>query len=256
MVQGRVAVVTGASSGIGRATADLLLAAGASVALLSRTGDGPDGGGGPGRALPCAADVSDPYELAEARDRVHEHLGPVDLVVANAGVMSGAAFEDAVPGEWAQMVDVNLRGVLHTAQTFARDLLAAADAGRRSDLVLVGAIAGAVRFPQYAVYSAIEAAVAQLARALRAEHGRRGVRVRTVQPGLTRTALGEDMHDPVVRREWDELRSSVPPMAPEHVARAVLFTLTRPAHVNVADLVVLPTEQDGHLPNRLGGVLA
>ncbi|GAB7192102.1 SDR family oxidoreductase [Kineococcus sp. NUM-3379] len=257
MVSDRVAVVTGAGSGIGRATAQRLLRAGARVALLGRSGptaeDAAAQARADGRALWQVADVSDAYQLVEARDVVHERFGPVDLVVANAGVMSGAPFEDAVPGEWAEMIDVNLRGVLHTAQTFARDLLGAADAGRCSDLVVIGAIAGTVRYPQYAVYSAIEAAVAQLARTLRAEYGGRGVRVRNIQPGLTRTGLGGAMSDAPTRRQWEDLRRSVPPLDADHVARTVLFTVTRPAHVNIADLVVLPTRQDGHLPIRVAG---
>lgn len=258
-IEGRVAVVTGASSGIGAATAAHLLRAGASVALVGRRTDrleataraggaDPAGGGeradGGERAAVVTADVSDPLALADALDAVHDRFGRVDLVVAAAGVLSGAPFEDSVPGEWASMVEVNLNGLLATAQTFARDLLAAAADGRSADLFLVGALAGQVPFPGYAVYSALEAAVAQLSRSLRSEYGPRGVRVHNVAPGLTETEFGGGITDERTAQLWRAYRESVGPIGAEDVARALVFSAAQPAHVNVAELLVVPTAED------------
>lgn len=249
---GRTAVITGGSSGIGAATAGELRRAGASVALLARRtarlAELARSLPGDGDVLALPTDVRDPYALAAAREDIHDRLGPVDLVIAGAGVMSGGPFEDSVPGEWDDMIDVNLRGVLHTAQTFAADLLAAAADDRTSDLVVIGALAGDVPFPSYAVYSAIEAGVAQLTRTLRTELGPRGVRVRNIQPGLTATELGTAMSDVTTRRDWDRLRADVTPIDPRHVAATVVHTSAQPPHVNVADLTILPTVQDSTLP--------
>lgn len=256
----RRAVVTGAARGIGRECARLLLAGGHAVALLDRDGRALRATAaelaeqaGPHRVVTAEVDVVDSFALREARETVADRMGgAVDAVVVAAGTMAGGAFADAVPGEWAQMIDANLTGVLHTAQAFTRDLVRAADEGGPSDLVLVGAIAGTVTYARFAVYSAVSAAVGQLARTLRVELGAQGVRVHQVQPGLTESALGATMSDRSARREWDALRRTVSPAEAAAVARAVLFGLDQPPHVTVADMVVLPTRQDAGLPTVLG----
>lgn len=250
-------MVTGASSGIGAATTRLLVGAGARVALLGRRTErlsAVAAGAGPSdRVLAVTTDVSDPLAMADALDAVHDRYGPVDLLVACAGVLTGAPFEDSVPAEWAEMVDVNLVGLLTTAQTFSRDLLAGAAAGRATDLFLISALAGRVRYPGYAVYSAVEAAVTQLGRALRAEFGPRGVRVHDIAPGLTDTELGAAISHADTARGWEEHRDAVVPMDPDDVARTVLFGAGLPAGVNLASVLVLPTSQDQYLPTRRGG---
>lgn len=246
-------VVTGAGSGIGAATATRFAAHGARVALLGRRGQRLEevaaATGAPDRVLALATDVSDALQLADALDAVHERFGRVDLVVAGAGVLTGAPFEDSVPAEWAQMVDTNLLGMLTTAQTFSRDLLDAARQGR-SDLFLVGALAGQMRFPGYAVYSAVGAAVAELARALRAEYGPRGVRVHDLAPGVTDTELGGGISDAATAHDWVALGRAVAPMGADDVARVLTFAAQMPARVNLADMVVVPTRQDHYLPGR------
>lgn len=254
----RTVVITGGGSGIGLACARLLADRGDVVVLLdrdrralreaahdlARAGD---------RVVTAEVDVADGFALREVRDGLAARLpGPVDAVVAAAGTMAGGAFAAGVPGEWGDMIDSNLTGMLQTAQTFVRDLAAAAAAGGRSDLVVVGAIAGTVGFPRFAVYSAVEAAVGQLARTLRTELGAQGIRVHQVQPGVTGTRLGWAMSDRAARREWRTLRQDVPPADPAAVAGAVAFGLDQPPHVTVADMVVLPTRQDAGLPTVQG----
>lgn len=244
-LSGRVAVVTGATSGIGAATARRLAAAGASVALLGRREDRLKGLATElgTAAVPVAVDVNDREGVYAAAATIRSALGPVDLVVANAGVMLAAPFESAETAEWDQMIGTNLNGLLYTARAFVDDLLAAAAGGKAADLVLIGSVGGHLVFPSYAVYTATKAAVAHLTRGLRAEFGPRGVRVRNIEPGLVGTELGDGMLDGDVRATLAEWRQAVPPLAPEDIADAIAYSAGAPARMNVAEMIVLPTVQ-------------
>lgn len=240
-LSGRRAVVTGASSGIGEATARRLAADGAQVAVLGRRADrvgavATDVGG-----VAVPADVTDGLDVAAAA--VRSGIGPVDLVVANAGLMLAAPFATAEVAEWSAMLDTNLRALIDTARAFVDDLTDAASGGRTADLVLLGSLAADTVFPGYAVYSATKAAVATLGRGLRAELGPQGVRVRVVVPGLTDTDLGAGMADADARAFLARFRSTLAGIPAADVAEAIAWSCALPARVNVAELVVLPTAQ-------------
>lgn len=242
---GRVAVVTGASSGIGAATARRLAADGAEVALLGRRKERIEELAAEigGDAIAVVADVVDRESVRAAAATVRAALGPVDLVVANAGVMLGAPFESADSDEWDQMVGTNLTGLLYTARAFIDDLLAAADDGRRADLVLVGSVAGHGVFTEYAVYTATKAAVAHLTRNLRAEFGPRGVRVKNVEPGFVATELGAGMRGEQQQAQLARWRTEITVLEPGDIAEAIAFATSVPPRLNVAELILVPTQQ-------------
>ncbi|MDQ7991249.1 MAG: SDR family NAD(P)-dependent oxidoreductase [Propionicimonas sp.] len=242
-LDGRVAVVLGATGRIGSAVCRALAAAGAEVLMIDRDAERLDAlQREPGlgqRVTWVAADPSSQLEVDEARAVAQERYGGVDLLVVASGVVTGSAFEDGVPADWAEMIDVNLRGVLHATQAFADPLLAAARAGRPSDLVLLGALGAHPLSPRFAVFNAISAAVRQLARTLRQEYGPRGLRVRAIELGFVATGFGHLPTGPGgSRRHFPHASESVPPDA---IAALVAITAALPAEVNVAELAVTPT---------------
>jgi NADP-dependent 3-hydroxy acid dehydrogenase YdfG len=247
---GRTALVTGASSGIGAATAELLAAQGASVALLARRQDRLDELAGKiaaagGRALAVPVDVTDPDALDEAARRVTRELGDVDLVVANAGVMLPRPAEDGRIDEWQRMIGINVTGLLATVRAFVPQLLAAAaDENRKADLVTISSIAAHSNFPTYAVYTATKAAVTAFAASLRTELGPRGVRITNIEPGAVVSELVDHVtRDHGVRDHLDEWIGSLDPLAAEDIAGLVAYATSRPGNVNLRQVVALPTGQ-------------
>ncbi|SHF26422.1 SDR family oxidoreductase [Streptoalloteichus hindustanus] len=245
---GRVAVVTGASSGIGAAVATRLAADGAKVALLARRADRlaalaatiTEAGG---VALPVAVDVTDADQVDAAAATVAEELGRVDLVVNNAGVMLPALIDRGRTDEWQRMIDLNVTGVLRVVRAFVPALLATAEAGERADLVNISSVSADVVFPGYAVYGATKAAVTQLSAGLRAELGVRGVRVTNVEPGMIDSELREHVSDPEARAGLREFAEAVPSLPAADLADVLAFLASRPGRVNVPDLRIMPTWQ-------------
>ncbi len=247
-LQDRTAVVTGAASGMGAAVARTLAAQGARVALLSRREDRlatlakeieADGG----RALAVAADVTADAEVDAAAARIHDAFGRVDLVVNAAGVMLPNPIEDGRTDEWTRMIDTNLTGLLRIVAAFTPDLVAAASDGRTADLVNISSIGSHVWFPSYAVYGATKAAVTQLSASLRTELGPKDVRVTNIEPGLTATELGDQIDNAELSGGLARMFDAIGGLSAEEIADLVAYTTSRPRHVNLRQIVVLPTRQ-------------
>ncbi|MGW2418146.1 SDR family oxidoreductase [Streptomyces sp. NPDC001709] len=247
-LSGRTAVVTGAASGIGEALALRLAAEGARVALLARRADRlqalvekirADGG----EALAVAADVTDDASVAAARDLVHETFGAVDLVVNNAGVMLPNPVADGRLDEWQRMLDTNVTGVLRVIRAFRADLVAAAGEGRAADLVNVSSIGAHIAFPNYAVYGATKAAVTYLSQSLRTEFGPLDVRVTNIEPGLTETELKDHVDSAELSGQLDGMVEAIGALSAAEVADVVAYATSRPRHVNLRQIMVLPTRQ-------------
>ena len=241
----RTAVVTGAASGMGAATAKLLAASGARVALLARRtevlagiadtiGD---------RALPVTVDITNQAAVDQAVGIIHDTFGRVDLVVNAAGVMLPNPIADGRDDEWRRMIDTNLSGTLRIIRALTPDLVVAAAEGATADLVIVSSVGAHLVLPEYAVYRATKAALTHLSASLRPELGPLDVRVTNIEPGLTRTELGNHIDN---ARHSDQLASTFDALGglePDEIADLVGYVASRPRHVNLRQLIVVPTRQ-------------
>ncbi|MCV7282076.1 SDR family oxidoreductase [Mycolicibacterium flavescens] len=245
---GRVAVVTGASSGIGAATARRLAAAGAKVAVLARRADRLDAlvdeiRRAGGTAIALGVDVTDAAAVHAAADRVAEELGQVDVLFNNAGVMLPAPVDGVPAHQWQQQIDLNVTGLMNGIGAFVPQLIkSAADKGV-ADLVNTSSIAAQNIFPNFAVYSGTKAFVTHMSRTLRAELGAKDIRVSTIEPGMVATELQDHVTDAGVHEWLNGARSQFDWLAPADVAEAVTFLVSQPARVNVQQLTLMPTRQ-------------
>lgn len=244
----RVAVITGASSGIGAATAKLLAARGARVAVLARRKDKLDAlvssikaAGGTALALPV--DVTDQASVDAAALRIAESFGQVDLVFNNAGVMLPAPIEERKLADWEKMIDLNVTGLMRVIYAFVPDLVAAANAGKRADLINTSSIAGQYLYPTFAVYSATKAYVSHLSRHLRPELGPKNVRVSMLEPGIVATELQSHVTDQGALDWLAGAKTTIDWLQPDDVAEVVAFTAALPRHVNLQQVTVMPTRQ-------------
>jgi NADP-dependent 3-hydroxy acid dehydrogenase YdfG len=239
-LDGRVAVITGASSGIGEATARALAQAGAAVALLARREDRVQALAdelGEGRALAVRADVTDEESLRAAAERIAE-LGRVDILVNNAGQMLLSEFAAGKADEWRAMIDINLTGVLVTTHVFLDQLR---DGG--GDIVNLSSVAGRKSRPTGAVYSATKWGIGGWSEGLRQEVQGDGVRVIVVEPGAVRTELADHISDPEIQKVSREMWDTVEAMVPEDIAEVIAFAVTRPPHVALNEILIRPTRQ-------------
>jgi clavulanate-9-aldehyde reducatase len=241
-LEGRVAAVTGASSGIGEATARALSAAGASVALGARRTDRLQALASSleGPSLVRELDVSDEQQAHAFVQAAHDELGGLHVLVNNAGVMLLGPVAGADSDEWRQMIDVNLLGLLYCTHA-ALPLMRAGGGG---DIVNVSSVAGRRADAGGAVYNMTKFGVHAFSEALRQEALHDGIRVTTVAPGLVETELQGHNTNPVVRQALERSREQIgEPLAAEDVADAIVHAVTRPRHVCVNEVVVRPTSQ-------------
>lgn len=246
-----VALVTGASSGIGYATAEHLARAGASVALVARRTErleklAEEVTSAGGRALTITADVTDRAQAEAAVQRTVSELGRLDTVINNAGVMLLGPAVDAPVEEWDRMVDLNVKGLLYVAHAALPHLLEAASTGPRevADLVNVSSVAGRVPRNGSAVYNATKHAVGAFSEALRQEVTGRHVRVSLVEPGAVATELVSHNRDEVMDTVTGRF-AGIERLEAEDIAETVEFIVTRRRRVAVNEVLIRPTEQEG-----------
>jgi NADP-dependent 3-hydroxy acid dehydrogenase YdfG len=247
-LDGTVALVTGASSGIGEATARALAAEGAAVAVAARRRDrlealaGEIEGAG-GRALVLEADVTAREAAVETVERTVAELGRLDVVINNAGVMLLGPIEDAPVEEWERMVALNLNGLLYVAHAALPHLLRAAGSEPRrvADLVNVSSVAGRFARLGSGVYNATKFGVGAFSESLRQEVTERFVRVALVEPGAVATELSSHVREEVreqLQRAFDFER-----LEADDIADAIAYVVTRRRTVAVNEVLVRPTQQ-------------
>jgi NADP-dependent 3-hydroxy acid dehydrogenase YdfG len=235
--QGRVAVITGASSGIGEATARALVAAGHRVALLARRAERIDAlaaalGHG---AIAIAADVTDRESMVAAADRVTHDLGGANILINNAGVMLLAAFTSDQRAEMRQMIEVNLMGAITATEVFLDQLRSG-----EGDLVNISSVAGRTARAGNAVYAATKWGINGWSEALRQEL-LPDIRVIVIEPGAVATELTDHITDPQAKQSAQQFSGIA--INAEDIAELITFAVTRPRRVSINEVLVRPTAQ-------------
>jgi NADP-dependent 3-hydroxy acid dehydrogenase YdfG len=241
----RVALVTGASSGIGEATAIALAEAGAKVAIAARRRDRLEAlatqlghlGADP---LVLPADLLDEHEAQRIVAETEARYGRLDILVNNAGVMYLEPVAEADLGRWRRMLELNLLSLIASTQAALRGMRARGE----GDIVNVASTAGRVANPMGAAYSATKFGVVAFSEALRREVYQDRVRVSVVEPGLVATELREHIGHPAVKQAIEAWADSVRQLQPDDVADAIVFCVTRPPHVSINEVLMRPTDQE------------
>jgi NADP-dependent 3-hydroxy acid dehydrogenase YdfG len=249
-LNGTVALVTGASSGIGEATALTLARHGAAVAIAARRKDRLDDLAGRisqagGTVLAVEADVTEREQAQALVSRTVDELGRLDTLVNNAGVMLLGPAVDAPLEEWEQMVAINVQGLLYCAHAALPHLLqAAADGPRKvADMVNISSVAGRVTRNGSGVYNLTKHGVGAFSESLRQEVTGRHVRVSLVEPGAVDTELR--LHNrPEIQKQMEQRFADMEILAADDIADAVSYIVTRPWRVAINEILIRPTEQD------------
>jgi NADP-dependent 3-hydroxy acid dehydrogenase YdfG len=248
-LDGTVALVTGASSGIGEATALALAEHGATVAIAARREDRLEDLAGRieqagATALVIEADLTDQAEAEAAVQRTATDLGRLDVLINNAGLMLLGPIVDADARDWWQMIDINVKALLYCANAALPHLLAAAqDSNRKvADMVNVSSVAGRTVRRGSAVYNLTKHGVGAFSESLRQELAERHVRVSLVEPGATATELRSHLR-PEIQRMQEERFAGKRTLDAGDIADAILYIVTRPSHVAINEVLIRPTEQ-------------
>lgn len=249
-LDGTVALITGASSGIGAATARALAAQGAAVAIAARRRErleqlAEEIRGNGGQALVIEVDVTDKGQARAVVEQTVAELGRLDTLVNNAGVMLLGPVENAPLEEWDQMVRLNVLGVLYTTHAAIPHLLKAAENSQRrvADLVNVSSTAGRVARGGLAVYDVTKFGVVALSEAMRQEFTKRHVRVSVIEPGIVATELQSHVREEV-REQSLRPFTGIETLAAEDIADAIQYIVTRPRRVAINEVLIRPTEQE------------
>ena len=250
LLSGTVALVTGASSGIGEATAVALADLGASVSLVARRSDRLEDLAGRMRArgrtaLVITADMTEAAQATSAVDQTVSTLGRLDTMVNNAGVMLLGPVIGAPVDEWQRMVSINLLGLLHCTDAALPHLLRAAEDSPRgvADLVNISSVAGRETRSGSAVYEATKHGVGAFSDALRKEITTRHVRVSLVEPGAVETELASH-NRPEVQARLAERFAKMERLRADDIASIVTYIVTRPRHMAINEVLVRPTDQE------------
>lgn len=241
---GKAALVTGASSGIGEATALALSMAGADVAIVARRAERLkalaeriEKAGG--KVFVIEADIARANSAQGLVNDVLAHGKRLDIIVNNAGVMLLSPVSEAHSEDWRQMIEVNLVALMELTRAALPHLKES-----NGHIVNVSSVAGRVANPGAAGYAATKFGVVAFSEALRREVYADKVRVTVIEPGMVETELGDHITNPGMKANLEQCRAAMEPLQPEDIAAAVLFAVTQPPRVNVNEILIRPTDQE------------
>ena len=244
-LEGKVALVTGASSGIGEATAIALAEEGARVAVSARRRARLDNvvvqlaGLGP-EPLVLEADLLDETQAQRVVRGTEAHFGRLDVLVNNAGVMYLEPVAGADLGRWRQMLELNVLSLIASTQAALAGMTARGD----GHVVNISSTAGRIANPNAAAYSATKFGVVAFSEALRREVYRHGIRVSVIEPGVVQTELRDHIGDAATRDALNAWAEGMRQLQSRDVAEAIAFCVTRPPHVNINEILMRPTDQE------------
>ncbi len=244
-LENKVAIITGASSGIGEATALRLAQAGATVVLAARRVERLEALASRieqsgGTALAVTTDVTDSMSAQGMARKARDAFGRIDILVNNAGIMPLSPISKLKVEEWDRMIDVNIKGVLHCIAATLPSMLEQGS----GHIINISSVAGRRPFPSGTIYSATKFAVRAISQGLRLELSpTEKIRVTDIEPGVVTTELTEHITDRETadrfKTNWSDKRA----LDPEDVAETILFVLSQPDHVNINEILVRPTDQ-------------
>jgi len=243
-LENRVILITGASSGIGRATAHKLASDGAKVVLMARSEDElkelqkkiKDNGG---EAMVAKGDVTSKSDFKNAVENAVDTYGKIDGLINNAGLMPLSYVKKLKTDEWDQMVDVNIKGVLNGVAAVLPNLID----NKGGDIVNVSSMAAHRYFPGGAVYCATKSAVKMFSEGLRQElTPKYGINVTSIEPGAVATQLTDTITDEDIKEKMKEMQKMTT-LESEDIANAIHYALTQPKRVNINDVYIVPSEQ-------------
>lgn len=246
-LQDQIIIVTGASSGIGEATAEKLAAHGAKVVITARREDRLqelkekiESNGG--KALAITADVTSKEDWNKIIQQTSETFGDATALVNNAGLMPLSFVKKLKTDEWEKMVDVNIKGVLNGVAAVLPKMMD----HKQGHIINISSVAGRKVYPGGAVYSATKFAVRAFSEGLRSELAPEfNIRVTSIEPGAVDTELTNTITDDDVRENIMKPMLDIEPLQSNDIAESILYALRQPEHVNVQELMVMPTEQQG-----------
>jgi len=245
MIKNKVAIITGASSGIGFATALALSKAGAKVAIGARRTDLlselekkiKENGG---EVYSQKLDVTKKNECSSFVDNVLKKWGTVDILVNNAGLMPLSFFKNLKIDEWDQMIDVNIKGVLYCTGAVVTHMLE----NKSGHIINISSVAGRIVFPAGSVYCATKHAITAFSEGLRQELSvRKNIRVTCIEPGVVATELTNTITDESLQG-FVENAKKMESLQAEDIANAIVYAVESPNHVNVNEILIRPTTQD------------
>ncbi|MCG6134620.1 MAG: SDR family NAD(P)-dependent oxidoreductase [Nostoc sp. LLA-1] len=244
-LDGKVAIITGASAGIGEATAIALAVEGAKVVIAARRGDRLEAlaqkiATNGGQALPIVTDITDETQANNLIHKANAEFGRVDILVNNAGIALTGNIDGGNTSDWRRMFDVNVFGLLYATHA----VLPIFKAQGVGHIVNISSVAGRLARAGVGIYNATKWGVNAISESLRQEVLKDNIRVTIIEPGLVDTEINNHITDPISKQISEERRKSIKALESEDIARAIAYAVTQPPHVNVNEILIRPTQQD------------